>query len=361
MSDIVRTKQMGGGVGSHINSNGNGVTHIQNRNGETATKPMGNEVFTQAVRGNQNFNRIINVLTEEISKIPKNTLLLLVGSSIQGYFREYVSDLDLLGVFAGDKHNMPYIDLGELKNFTGAVNTAIRRLDGENIHVVVVPPYTSGIFMLSSAGGKISAKKGIDFDEINPIELQVRLYPSFGEGILTEDLPDILGNMLRFGKPLLGSEFLNQSIDFVHSNSKNGEKDPQISRILAIRKMFTNGLVTHATNIHLRDSDNFKVALRIAKDVSVELLEELMKGQGRNTENWSFARVYGEREAFPNCVKDIVEMIHEQREIISGRESPTITTEELYAKTAKVFNELVMEMFDKDLLNKNRFAVERRA
>ncbi|MDE1767890.1 MAG: hypothetical protein KGH64_01405 [Candidatus Micrarchaeota archaeon] len=344
-----------------IHSNGNGNSN-GNGHANGHLKEQIAEMLTR-VRRDSTFDRIINVLTEEFEKVPdQNTMLLLVGSIAQGHFRKHVSDIDLVATFAGKKHNMPYVDLDDIKKLTSAVKSTIKRLDEEGIYVVAVPPYEDGLDMLDAARGKIAAKKGLDFDGVHPIALQLRLYPSIGEGVLTESLPDLLRNMFLECSPLVGKEHLGPSLQYVSSYTSHGANNSiSMNRILAIRGMIANKFAADTSNMHLRSETQFKKALGRSKDIIVETVEEYMKSQGKEVVGWSLGKALERRDLFDQNTRDLLEVIQHQRELISNGKSPTITGEELYEKTAQIFNYVVSQMFKSGSLSTDSLVLERRA
>ena len=288
-------------------------------------------------------NRIIHVLSGELKKVQRSKVLLLVGSFAEGQYKRNISDIDVFCSLTGNSVRMPYINLGELGILTGAVKEAVQALNQRDTHVVAVPPYTAGAFLRYTAKTRIANEKGIESEAVNPVELQVRLYYSLDEAILSEK-PSLLESFLRTGKPLLGSEPVYSSREYIIRHVLNDEKDPLAENILNQRRKLISGFVTFASNINLPYDVLFEEALTKTKEVIVALTEESLRSRGVSPPDWSFSILMMNKERFSSEIKEHVELINEQRTLMRDEVSPIITTGELYSKTVNAFNILVSEL-----------------
>ncbi len=293
---------------------------------------------------NGTFNRIIHTLSEELKKVERDKILLLVGSGAEGQYKCNISDIDVFCSFTGNSGKMPYINLGELGMLTDAVKSTVETLNQRDTHVVAVPPYTTGAFLRYTAKIKIATEKGIEFGAVNPVELQVRLYSGLDEAILSER-PALLESFLRKGKLLAGSKSMRSSKEYVMEHVLNDEKDPLAKGILYQRRKLISGFVTYASNANLPYEVLFEEALTKAKEVTVALTEEQLRVRGAWPPDWSFSILMMNKEGFSSGIKEHAELINEQRILMSRGGSPTITAGELYSKTADVFNILVSELY----------------
>lgn len=308
---------------------------------------------------NNTLSRTINVITEETSKIKgREKILLLAGSGVEGQYKSNISDIDVLITFVDRKNNMPYINLDELSKLTGSVRRTVERLNDEGIYIVTVPQYTSGIFMIDSAKHNIAESKGVSSKSINVAELQVRLYANVDEAILTENLPDLLGSFFRTGRALVGNEFMPANLEYISQHTNAQSMDPFTSRLIDVRKMLISAYNTYATNIHLTGESLFIQALRVSKDMVVELTEEYLRSKETHISPWSYSILYQNKDMFPDAIRAHAELVYQQRELVSNNHQPTISTEELYRSAINTFN-FIASQHDSHL--KNQLIVTRRA
>ena len=287
----------------------------------------------------------INVFANEMNLVGREKVIIFGGSCVEGQYKKHISDIDVLVILIGQESKIPYIDGGGLKILTEAVKRSVQRLEQEGIYVVAVPPYTpTGHIMIDAAKGKIANEKGLNFNEIYTMQLQPRLYTHPDEAIMAESISDMLENFFRKGR-LLSDGTLADCIEYVSSHASSNEKDPLAESLLNQRRKLISGFVTYATNIHLSEETLFKAALEISKEVSIALAKEQLKMHDNAPHGWSFSTFYKERKSFPPNVAKHAELIEEQRRLINDNERPTITTEELYAKTVDIFNYFVSEWY----------------
>ncbi len=316
------------------------------RNGNSNGHKTGGTPTLQFKSGDHFLDRTINVLAKEMNLIDREKIIILGGSCVEGQYKKHISDIDVLSILIGQKSNIPYINIGELKILTEAVKKSVQKLEQEGIHVVAVPPYTpTGPIMIDAAKGKIANEKGLNFNEIYFMQLQPRLYTHLDEAIMAESMPDLLANFFRKGR-LLSDDSFADSTKYISGHVSSKGKDPLAESILYQRRKLISGFVTYATNIHLIEETLFKVALELSKEVIMGLAKEQLKMHNNAPHHfWSFSTLYKERNSFPHNVAEHAKLIEGQRRLISDNERPTTTTEELYTKTADIFNYFVSEWY----------------